>query len=123
MCERQRILIVEDEHMIAELLAEILEAAGWQVIGPVGHLTEALDIARNGTFDAAVLDVNLGGQTVYPVAEMLDARNVPFAFVTGCSAEMLPRQYRERPRLGKPFKIEVLVGTVARLIPTMAEAF
>jgi CheY-like chemotaxis protein len=122
MQERRRILIVEDEYVIATLLANILEEAGWQVVGPVGYLAEALDMAASEDLDAALLDVNLGEQAVYPVAEVLDARNVPFVFVTGCSAEMLLRPYSERPRLGKPFKPAELVGTVACLIPTTAEA-
>ncbi|HJU19154.1 MAG TPA: response regulator [Stellaceae bacterium] len=116
MRERQRILIVEDEHMIATLLAEVLEAAGWQVVGPVGHLAKALDTAASADFDAAVLDVNLGGQTVYPVAGVLDARHVPFVFLTAYGAAALVPPFCERPLLSKPFKVKELIGAVARLV-------
>jgi DNA-binding response OmpR family regulator len=122
MQETRRILVVEDDILVATLLAEILESAGWQVVGPVAHLATALDAAASEGFDAAVLDVNLGGQTVYPVAEVLDARRVPFVFVTACGREALPPLFCGRPHLGKPFAPEELIGTVARLIVPAAEA-
>jgi len=122
MRERKRILVVEDDFLVATLLAEILEAGGWQVIGPIGGLATALDAAASEEFDAAVLDVNLGGQTVYPVAEMLDARRVPFVFVTSYGREALPPLFCGRPHLGKPFAPRDLIGEVARLIAPAAEA-
>ena len=121
MRERRRILVVEDDFLVATLLAEILDSAGWQVVGPVVHLAAALDAAASEGFDAAVLDVNLGGQTVYPVAEVLDARRVPFVFVTGCGREALPPLFCGRPHLGKPFAPGELIGTVARLVVPAAE--
>jgi hypothetical protein len=69
-----------------------------------------------GTFDAAVLDVNLGGDRVYPVADALSRRNVPFVFVTGYSAGVLPCEYAERPRLCKPFKMADLLGTLSSVV-------
>jgi CheY-like chemotaxis protein len=122
MRERSRILVVEDDFLVAMLLAEILESVGWQVVGPVAHLTTALDAAASEGFDAAVLDVNLGDQTVYPVAEVLDARSVPFVFVTASGREALPRLFCGRPHLGKPFAPGKLIGTVARLMAPAAEA-
>jgi CheY-like chemotaxis protein len=95
------------------------------VIGPVARLATALDAAASEDFDAAVLDVNLGGQTVYPVAETLDARRVPFVFVTSYGREALPPLFCGRPHLGKPFAPRDLIGEVARLIApaSKAEAF
>jgi CheY-like chemotaxis protein len=90
MRESRRILVVEDDFLVATLLAEIFESVGWQVVGPVAHLATALEAAASEGFDAATLDVNLGGQTVYPVAEVLDTRRVPFVFVTACGREGLP---------------------------------
>jgi CheY-like chemotaxis protein len=121
MRENPRILVVEDDFLVATLLAEILESVGWQVVGPVAHLATALDAAASEGFDAAVLDVDLGGQTVYPVAEVLDARRVPFVFVTGYSREALPPLFCGRPHLGKPFAPGELIGTVARLIARASE--
>src|SRR5215472_4149866 len=120
MPERRRILVVEDDFLIATLLAEILNSAGWQVVGPVAHLVTALDAAASEDLDLAVLDVNLGGQTVYPVAEVLDARRVPFVFVTAHDREALPLFFCERPHLGKPFAPGELIGTMARLMAPAA---
>jgi DNA-binding response OmpR family regulator len=122
MPESPRILVVEDDYLIASLLADVLEAAGWQVIGPVGQLTEAVDTATHAGFDVAVLDVNLGGEAVYPVAAVLDERNVPFVFLTGYGADTLMQPFCERPRLGKPFKIDQLIGAVKRLVPSAVQA-
>jgi DNA-binding response OmpR family regulator len=122
MRETRRILVVEDDILVATLLVEVLESVGWQVLGPVAHLATALNAAANEGFDAAVLDVNLGGQTVYPVAEVLDARKVPFVFVTACGREAFPPLFCGRPYLGKPFAPGELIGTVARLIVPAAEA-
>jgi len=122
MGESRRILVVEDDFLVATLLVEILESVGWQVVGPVAHLATALDAAASEGFDAAVLDVDLGGQTVYPVAEMLDARKVPFVFVTAHGRAALPPLFCGRPHLGKPFAPGELIGTVARLIDRAAEA-
>jgi len=122
MREKRRILVVEDDLLVATLLAEILESVGWQVVGPVAYLATALDAAASEDFDAAVLDVNLRGQTVYPVAEVLDARRVPFAFVTSYSREALPPLFCGRPHLGKPFAPAELIGTVARLVAPVTEA-
>jgi CheY-like chemotaxis protein len=121
MREGRRILVVEDNFLVATLLAEILESVGWQVVGPVAHLAAALDAAASEGFDAAVLDVNLGGQTVYPVAEVLDARRVPFVFVTACGREALPPLFCGRPHLGKPFAPGELIGTVALLVAPSVE--
>ena len=122
MHERRRILVVEDDFLVATLLTEILEPVGWQVVGPVAHLATALDAAASEDLDAAVLDVNLGDQTVYPVAEVLDARRVPFVFVTAHGREALPPLFCGRPHLGKPFAPGELIGTVARLIAPAAAA-
>jgi hypothetical protein len=93
-----------------------LESVGWQVVGPVADLATALDNAAIENLDAAVLDVHLGGQTVYPVAEVLDARQVPFVFVTALGREALPPRFCTRPHLGKPFATGELTGILARLI-------
>ena len=122
MREGRRILVVEDNFLVATLLAEVLESVGWQVVGPVAHLAAALDAVASEGFDAAVLDVNLGGQAVYPVAEVLVARRVPFVFVTAYGREALPPLFCGRPHLGKPFLPGELIGTVAHLITPGAEA-
>lgn len=98
-----RVLVVEDEAAISLLLEDMLLELGCEVVGPVGRLGAALEAAAGTDFDVAVLDVNLAGQPIYPVAEALAARNLPFVFSTGYGAGGIDPAYRGRPVLQKPF--------------------
>ena len=98
-----RILIVEDEAAISLLLEDMLLDFGCEVVGPAGRLAAALDLAASETFDLAILDVNVAGEPIYPVAEALDARRVPFVFSTGYGSAGIRDLYRDRPVLQKPF--------------------
>jgi len=111
-----RVLVVEDDYLIAQLLDEMLRSTGCVVLGPLARLADALGAAKGETCDAAVLDVNLRGERVYPVAEILSGRNVPFVFVTGYADDALPREYAELPRLGKPFKAQQLIRALSNLV-------
>ena len=106
--ERTRVLVVEDELMIRMLLEDMLGELGYTVAAQAARVDEALDAAKNATFDVAILDVNLNGQTVVPVAEALDARGIPFVFATGYGEQALPEPYRDRPTLKKPFQLDGL---------------
>jgi DNA-binding response OmpR family regulator len=110
-----RILVVEDEFLVAMLIEDILESAGCVVSGPVPRLAEALDAAGREVCNAAVLDINLAGERIFPVAEILSRRNIPFLFVTGYSTGALPGEYAERPRICKPFKIADLLDTLSNI--------
>lgn len=114
--EGVRVLIVEDEYLVAALIEDMLKSAGCVVSGPIPRLAEALDAAGRETCDVAVLDVNLAGQRIYPVADILSRRNVPFVFLTGYASGVLPGEYAERPRLCKPFKMADLLGTLSSLL-------
>ena len=81
-----------------------------------GTLSEARQIAADGDFSAAILDVNLDGQEIYPVADILAKRGLPFVFVTGYGERSLPEPYRGRPALQKPFQAEQLKTTLAGLL-------
>jgi DNA-binding LytR/AlgR family response regulator len=105
----RRVLVVEDEYLIAEDLREQLEASGAQVIGPVGHLEAALDHARDERIDAAVLDLNLGGAAAFPVADLLADRSVPMVFSTGYDAIAIPPRYAHVRTCIKPLAIATLV--------------
>jgi len=109
----QRILVVEDEFLIRMLLEDMLDELGYSIAAVAGRVDEACEIARKGEFDLAILDVNLDGQDVYPVADILSGRNVPFLFVTGYGGRGLPENYRDRPTLQKPFQIEDLDKALA----------
>ena len=109
-----KVLVVEDEYLVAALMEDTLASAGCVVAGPIPRLAQALDAASSEACDVAVLDVNLAGERVYPVADILAQRNVPFVFVTGYG--VLPGEYANRPRLCKPFKMADLLGTLSDIV-------
>lgn len=111
-----RVLVVEDEFLVATLIEDMLTSAGCVVSGPVSRVPEALDAVGRGNFDAAVLDINLAGDRIDPVADALSRRNVPFVFVTGYSRGLLPGEYATRPRLRKPFKLADLLGILSSVV-------
>ena len=90
--------------MVAVLLEEMLAEIDFEVVGPVARLDKALEIAQRQAFDVALFDVNLDGQEIYPVAEALAVREIPFVFVTGYGKGVLRAPYRDRPTLQKPFR-------------------
>ena len=98
-----RVLVVEDEVFIALEIEERLRRLGCAVVGPVGRLERALELARTEALDGALLDVNVKGGFVYPVAAELRAREVPVVFSTGYAPAALPAAFRDLPCLRKPF--------------------
>lgn len=115
-----RILVVEDEMMIAMLLEDILADFGYEVVGPYARVAEAVDAARRQELDAAILDVNLDGERVYPVAEALDARSIPFLFATGYGEAALTGPWTGRLALRKPFHPNELGKLLSRLMSPSA---
>ena len=113
-----RVLVVEDEYLIRMLLEDMLDELGYGVVAAVGTISEASHIATSGEFNAAILDVNLDGQEIYPVADILAKRGLPFVFVTGYGERSLPEPYRGRPALQKPFQAEQLKRMLAELLPS-----
>jgi CheY-like chemotaxis protein len=106
--EGLRILVVEDEFLLALEVEAALISFGCSVAGPFAKLAKALDAARRTELDGAVLDVNLNGEMVYPLAEYLDGAGVPFVFLTGYVPSGLPERYRRFRRLQKPLQAEML---------------
>jgi CheY-like chemotaxis protein len=112
---RRRILVVEDEGLVALMLEDMLEDMGYEVAYSAASVTQALAwIEGGGVADLALLDINLGGESVFPVADALKARGVPFAFSTGYGEAHDPR-FRETPLLGKPIIVARLRAMLARL--------
>ena len=103
-----RILVVEDELMIRMLLEDMLGELGHTIAVAAARIDEALAAAKTAEFDLAILDVNLNGEPISPVADALVARGVPFVFATGYGEHGLPAPYRDRPTLKKPFQLEGL---------------
>jgi len=106
MAERRlRILIVEDEMLVAMNIEDMLLDLGHEVAGIASRLEPALALAREGEFDLALLDVNLAGQPSFPIAAILRERSLPFLFATGYGVEGIVEEYRSRPVLQKPFRM------------------
>ncbi|KQW84027.1 response regulator [Brevundimonas sp. Root1279] len=100
----RRVLVVEDESLVAMLLETILEDMGCTPVGPASTVDEGLQlVAEDAPIDAALLDVNVAGRQIFPVAEALKARGVPFIFSTGYGEGGLPDEWRGQPTLQKPF--------------------
>jgi CheY-like chemotaxis protein len=102
------VFLVEDEVMIRMMVADMLAELGYSVAAEAGDISEAIKLANSAEFDIAILDVNVNGKVISPVAELIEARNRPFIFATGYGSAGLPEQYRDRPALQKPFQIETL---------------
>ncbi len=110
------ILIVEDHVVIAADLADAVQRSGGQVLGPVSRLSEALSVIATAPCDAALLDINLGHETAYLAAEMLQVREVPFAFLTGSEGDEIESRYAKIPVLRKPFSETEIESCLRRLM-------
>ena len=111
-----RVLLVEDDATVAEVVRDLLELDGIAVAGPAHDLAVACAVAETAVVDAALLDVDLAGEPVWPAADLLQRRGIPFAFVTGNDAGVeLPDRFAGRPVLGKPFRQEGLLRMVHAL--------
>lgn len=111
----KRILVVEDEYLIAADLKRSLADQGAEVIGPTGDLAKGLTLAQDGGLDAAVLDINLEGDASFPIADRLEADGIPFVFLTGYDRWAVPVPYTDRPTLQKPYSTRAVVRVVEAL--------
>jgi chemotaxis family two-component system sensor kinase Cph1 len=114
-----RILVVEDSFLVVTLLEEIFAGLGWQSVGPATRLVDALELARTGDFDAALLDVNLNGEMSWEVARVLAERGVPFVFSTGYNMKtVLPADLSDTAVISKPFRISEVEDKIRETITT-----
>ncbi|HTY69799.1 MAG TPA: response regulator [Alphaproteobacteria bacterium] len=111
----KRILLVEDEVLVAMMIEEILLEFGCEVVGPVSRIDAARAAIEDDGFDCALLDINLRGQPVYPVAELLAEHEVPFGFITGYGAAGVPAKFGTHPVLQKPFDSQDVAAMLVRL--------
>ena len=112
----RRVLIVEDEVMVAWALEDMLTDIGCVIIGPAARVNQALAMIETEVIDVALLDINLNGEKSYPVADALAVRGVPFVFSTGYRQDRMPDGYKQFPTLQKPFSGEKLAEELAKLV-------
>ncbi len=117
---RRSVLLVEDEVMIRMMVADMLEEIGYTIAAEAGDIDEAVRLVQITDFDIAILDVNVNGKVITPVAEAVQLRGLPFVFATGYGAQGLPEKFRDRPTIQKPFQIETLARTIESVLKGVA---
>jgi DNA-binding NtrC family response regulator len=110
----KRVLVVEDEYLVALAVENALSDAGCIVVGPFARVRDALEAANAEVVDVALLDVNVAGEKVFPLAYFLETRGTPFLFVTGYGQAILPRDRPDWEACTKPFQPKQLVERLAR---------
>jgi len=111
--EGKSILLVEDEYLLVQDMAQAFLAAGAGIVGPASTVAEALRLmAAAPKLDAAVLDINLRGEMVYPLADILTARHIPFVFATGYDREIIPQRFDGKLRCEKPVQVEQVASAL-----------
>jgi CheY-like chemotaxis protein len=106
------VLVVEDEVMIRMMVTDMLVDLGHSIAAEAGEIDEALRLAETADFDLAILDVNVNGRTIEPVARAVERRKLPLLFSTGYSVDALPESFRGHPSLQKPFRIDTLQSAI-----------
>jgi CheY-like chemotaxis protein len=115
------VLVVEDNALVSMLIETMLEDMGWTVVGPAAHLRDAVATAGRQPLDAAIVDVNLNGETAWEVAAILRDRGIPFVFTTGYSGQTaMPPGLETAPVMGKPFQVRDLEAWLRSVVPTAA---
>lgn len=111
-----RVLVVEDEMLVSLLVEELLIEQSCVVVGPFSRIGEALEAARTRAFDVALLDVNVDGAKIYPVAEAISGRGIPFLLLSGYGDAAIPVSHPEWRACAKPFKADVLISMLIEQI-------
>jgi CheY-like chemotaxis protein len=101
----KRILVIEDSPVVAPFTVDVLDELGCKVVGPAPNMATAREMVEAGEFDAALLDVHIRGDVVFPLCELLAAKGVPFVLTSGYADWTMPEKWDERPRLQKPYTI------------------
>ena len=112
----RRVLVVEDEMMIAMLIEDMLDEFGCKLVGPATNVPRALELIAKENVEIAVLDLNLGGEDTYAIAEALQQKNVPFIFATGYGSTGVRQEYGNRRVLQKPFQARDLENALAEAL-------
>ena len=111
----RRILVVEDSPVVGPFTVDILAELGCDVVGPAPNMAAARELVEAGEFDAAMVDIHIRGERVFPLCEMLAARHVPFLFTSGYADRGMPDKWQERPRLQKPYTVDQVEKALSAL--------
>jgi CheY-like chemotaxis protein len=120
--ERKRVLVVEDSPVVAPFTADVLEELGYAVIGPAPNMAAAREMIEDELFDAAIMDVHIRGERVFPLCEALAAKGVPFVLTSGYADWQIPDKWEDRPRLHKPYTIDEVEAALAGALASSATA-
>ena len=102
----RRILLIEDSPVVGPFTADLLDELGCVVVGPAPNMAAARELVDAGEFDAALIDVHIRGERVFPLCEMLQARGLPFVLTSGYADWQMPEKWQDRPRLQKPYTLD-----------------
>jgi CheY-like chemotaxis protein len=102
----RRILLVEDSPVVGPFTAELLEELGCEVVGPAPNMAAARELIEAGGYDAALMDVHIRGERVFPLCEVLEAKRLPFVLTSGYADWQMPDKWADRPRLQKPYTLD-----------------
>jgi CheY-like chemotaxis protein len=111
------IFLVEDEALIRLMLADMMGELGHVVVAEASNVEIAQRLAETADFDLAILDINVAGSAIWPIAETIERRGLPFLFMSGYGSDSLPEAFRDRPVLNKPCTIQKLKQAIDRLLP------
>jgi CheY-like chemotaxis protein len=112
---QRRVLVVEDEMIVAMLVEDMMGDLGFEVAGVAGRLNDAFKLLETTDFDVAVLDVSLNGELVFPFARALEERHLPFIFATAYGARGIPHEFATHPVVQKPFRTQDLAQAIERV--------
>jgi DNA-binding response OmpR family regulator len=114
---RKRVLVVEDNSLLAMALEDLLESEGVNTVGPAGSVAAGLELLRDDGIDAAILDIELGNERVWPLAERLREQAIPFVFLSAvCDRDEVPERFRSQVCMSKPAEPRYLMATVEELL-------
>ena len=111
----KRILVVEDSPVVGPFTADLLDDLGCVVVGPAPNMAAARELVEEGDFEAAMMDVHIRGERVFPLCEMLEEKDIPFVLTSGYADWTMPDKWRDRPRLQKPYTIDDVRDALAAL--------
>ena len=111
-----RILVIEDSPVVGPFTADMLGELGFDVVGPAPNMASARELVEGESFDAALLDIHIRGERIFPLCEVLAERGVPFIFTSGYADWQMPDKWQDRPRLQKPYTIEQVSEALGALL-------